>query len=44
MDNILGETAQGLFWHVLTEGGTCSNFINTNQNSIPNSLAHTRKT
>lgn len=32
------------FWLVLTAGGICSNFINTNQNSLPNSLAHTRKT
>lgn len=23
------------FWHVLTEGGNCLNFINTNQNSFP---------
>lgn len=29
------------FWHVLTEGGICSNFTNTNQNLIPNLLAHT---
>lgn len=32
------------FWHVLIEGGNCLNFINTNQNSFPNLLAHTGET
>lgn len=29
------------FWHVLTEGGICSNFLNTNHNSIPKTCSPT---